>query len=216
MTSTDGADNGCEGPGGAEELRWWAYGDNCAATVRRQMKRLRLPLTAGLVEDAETAVLRNVERHVGRNPSQTYENVARYGRRIAVNTVNRVARGGTSVVDLDVELLEEVPQAPRTEVLDSTRVHLEQLCGAAWLLAATLAFVTLTAHPEVMPKDAPQPQRGAKPVQARGWAAIWLAGLRDVFPGGGTDTRRRRRNTRVTETIQQVDEALCLALRKEV
>jgi len=216
MTTSDTDDDGYARPGGAQDLLLYGYSEDCAATVARRLTRLKLPVSGGLAIDAEIAVMANIESHVARNPGQVYDDVRKYGRTIAINTVNRIARGGTAVVDLDVEHVADQPQAVRPDLLDSVRFHLEELCSKAWLLAASLAFVTLAAHPETLPPDAPQPQAGATPDQARGWAAIWLAGVRNAFPEAGSDTRRRQRNNKVRATVDVAKKAAAAAGEHEV
>jgi hypothetical protein len=88
--------------------------------------------------------------------------------------------------------------------LDEFRVIIDGMQNPArpWLTGAALAFVTLATGPDRLPEWVPQPRAGATTTQARGWAALWFAGLTDLFPDGdGDPDHRRRRRSRYVKNV---------------
>ena len=203
-------------PGDGNDLVLWAYGEQCTKVVRSELKRAHLPLTDVLVEDVADRVLLNLIRHVGRNPDRTYENVAAYGRITARHVVTRVVSGRDPEEIDEVDPPELPVDGPGNEILDSARVYVEQDGGPTWLVAAALAYLTLAADPQVRPEGAPWPQAGANYRTALGWPSLWLAGVRDVFPDGGKDGKRRRRNAWITRVVDRVTLAVEQAQAQEV
>jgi hypothetical protein len=61
-----------------------------------------------------------------------------------------------------------------------------------WLVDAALTYIDLTVGDLHMTCSAPQPRAGARPAQARAWAALWHVGFRDLFPTTDGDPRVRR------------------------
>lgn len=89
-------------------------------------------------------------------------------------------------------------------VVDELRVIIEVMQDPSlpWLTGAALAYVTLATGDSDVPDDVPQPKAGATALQARGWAALWFAGVRDVFPGpAGDPAAQRRRRGRYVERV---------------
>ena len=208
-----------EGPdlsGDGQDLILWSLDDRCRKVVRRELRRAGLPSGPEMVEDVADAVWQNIELHVARNPDQQYDNVRAYGRSVVRNTMRRVARGKLKFDDEDLTKFEGAVRHRSTSDEDSTRVYLEQQGGPAWLLGACLAYLTLVVYPDSRPDGLPYPKAGAAPSVATGWPALWLAGVRDCFPDGGKDTKRRRRNRSVSSIRERVAAAGHLALRKEV
>jgi hypothetical protein len=202
--------------GGGQDLIMWAFTERCTKVVRSELKKAGLPSGPEMVEDVAHAVWQNIELHVARNPEQKYDNVRAYGRTVVRNTMRRVARGKLRFTDEDLTQFEGVTHRHTTSVEDSTRVYLEQQGGPAWQLGAALAYLTLVMYPDSLPEGLPAPQAGAAPATAIGWPALWLAGVRDCFPGDGKDTKRKRRNRSVTSIRERVATAGAMALRREV
>lgn len=215
MTS-DAPGDGPDLSGNGQDLILWSLSERCTKVVQRELKRSGLPWGPEMVEDVEAEVWRNIERHVGRNPEATYDNVRAYGRIVVRNTMRSVARGKLQFADVDLSTFEVPEPQSSTSLEDSTRFHIEQRGGPPWLLGAALAYLTLVMHPDSRPIGLPWPQAGAVPEVATGWPALWLAGERDCFPGGGTDTKRGRRNRSVAKIRDRVGAACSDARRKEV
>ena len=78
---------------------------------------------------------------------------------------------------------------------------LETRTTKRWLTASGLAYLTLLMYPDTLPRVIPQPKAGATKEQARGWAALWLAGQRAHFPTTDGDPNRRTRSRRVAEVL---------------
>ena len=215
MNAPSAPDGGPQ-PGGGEDLVNWAFGAQSVQVARSELKRAHLPLDDLMVEALNDAVLANIIRHVERNPQQRYENVPGYGRRVTRFTLTRLA-SGKNVVDIsELDLPEESPEPLRNEVLDSTRFYIEQAGGPLWLMAASLAYVTLAAYEDVRPSSAPWPKAGAKLQVALGWPALWLAGVQEVFPAETGDGKRRRRNRSITRVIEQVTTAVAATRRRGI
>lgn len=202
--------------GDGQDLVLWAFSEHCRKVVRNELRRACLPSGPKMVEDVADAVWQNIELHVARNPDQTYENVRAYGRIVVRHTMRRVARGKLRQDDIDLTRLEAKVRLTSTGLEDSVRVHLERQGGPAWLLGAALAYLTLVAYPDALPDGLPAPQAGAAPAVATGWPALWLAGVRDCFPSGGSDTRRGRRNRSVAAIRERVMSAGAAASRTEI
>lgn len=213
---SDAPGDGPDLSGNGQDLIMWSLSDRCRKVVRRELQRAGLPSGPEMVEDVADAVWQKIEVHVARNPGQDYENVRAYGRAVVRNTMRRVARGKLRFDDEDLTQLEGAVRHRSTSVEDSTRIYLEQQGGPPWLLGAALAYLTLVVYPDSLPDGLPSPKAGAAPAVATGWPALWLAGVRDCFPSGGKDTKRRRRNRSVTSVRERVAAAGALALRKEV
>jgi hypothetical protein len=77
------------------------------------------------------------------------------------------------------------------------------LAGArTWTVAAALSTLTLRTHPDVaLPDDVPEPGGSASAAQADAWAALWLAGERDVFGEGAAARQARSRKLRAVEDL---------------
>jgi DNA-directed RNA polymerase specialized sigma24 family protein len=84
----------------------------------------------------------------------------------------------------------------------------------AWTVAAALSTLTLRTHPDVaLPDGLPEPGGSATRAQADRWAALWLAGERDVFPDDGdADPAVRQARSRKLRAVEQ----LLLAVAKAV
>ena len=215
-TDADVSDPWEDEPGNGLDLVQWVLSERCTKVVRQELKRAGLPTSSQMVEDLEMAAWHNVERHVERNPGATYHNVPGYGRSVVRNAIRRLASGRTLLDDVDLDQFEERTKVHTTELEDATRVHLEQQGGPPWLLGAALAYVTLMGYPDALPEDLPAPKAGAKKADALGWPALWLAGVRDVFPDPSGDTTRGRRNRSVRRIRTRFAEAVNAALRTEV
>ena len=208
-----------DGPGlsgDGQDLILWALSERCTKVVRRELQRAGLPFGPEMVEDVEAEVWRNIERHVARHPGATYDNYRAYGRIGVRTTMRSVARGKLHLDDIDGDTLVDPEPISSTSLEDSTRFHIEQRGGPPWLLGAALAYLTLVMHPDARPDGLPSPQAGAAPAVATGWPALWLVGVRDCFPSGGRDTKRRRRNRSVAKIRDRVAAAGADAQRKEV
>jgi len=204
-------------PGDGNDLVLWAYGEQCIKLVRAELKRAHLPVSDVLVEDVAERVLVNLIRHVQRNPGRTYDNVPGYGRMTVRHVVTRVVSGRDPVpLDEAVDLEPASVDQPRNELLDSARTYVQQAGGPVWLVAAALAYLTLAAYEDVRPAGSPWPQAGAPYRTALGWPSLWLAGVRDVFPAGGKDTKRRRRNKWIARVVERVEWAISQAQAREV
>lgn len=215
-THEDAPEDWSDEPGDGLDLVQWALGERCTEVVRQELRKAGLSRGALMVEDVEMAVWHNIEGHVARNPEATYRNVPGYGRTVVQNTLRRLAAGRHLLADVEVEQVEERATTPSTRLEDSARVHLELQGGPPWLLGAALAYLTLVGYPDAVPADLPRPRAGAKPADALGWPALWLAGIRDVFPRSDGDTLRGRRNRSVQRVRARVADALGAARRTEV
>jgi hypothetical protein len=72
----------------------------------------------------------------------------------------------------------------------------------AWVVAASLATLTLRAHPDVeLPTTVPRPGGSATQAQTDRWAALWLAGEVDVFGDGDAARQARSRKLRQVEQL---------------
>jgi hypothetical protein len=99
--------------------------------------------------------------------------------------------------DDDDDPLLDLPDDPETDpgveaalasVEDDLRRALHRRLAVArvkvWAVAAALTTLTLRVHRDVaVPDAAPEPEVGSA-AKADRWAALWLAGERDVFPDG--------------------------------
>ncbi len=215
-TGTDASGTWEDEPGDGQDLVQWALSDRCTKVVRNELKKAGLPSGPQMVEDLEMAVWQNIEGHVERNPGATYRNVPGYGRSVVRNTLRRLASGRLPLGDEDLDQVEDRTTSRSTSLEDATRIHLEQQGGPPWVLGAALAYATLLCYPDARPADLPAPQAGAKEADALGWPALWLAGVRDVFPGPGGDTRRGRRNRSVRLVRARLAAALGAALDEGV
>jgi DNA-directed RNA polymerase specialized sigma24 family protein len=72
----------------------------------------------------------------------------------------------------------------------------------SWTVAAALSTLTLRTHPDVaVPDDVPEPGGSSSAGQADVWAALWLAGERDVFGDGAAQRQARSRKLRAVEGL---------------
>ena len=71
-----------------------------------------------------------------------------------------------------------------------------------WTVAAALTTLTVRTHPDVaLPDGVPEPGGSASAAQAAAWAALWLAGERDVFGDGAAQRQARSRKLRAVEDL---------------
>lgn len=89
----------------------------------------------------------------------------------------------------------------------NTRSRLARAAGPEWLQLATIAFVDLTVGDLVVDNGTPQPRSGATPAQAMAWAALWNAGLSDLFPDHDTTACRKARSRKVTALLEHLADA---------
>lgn len=90
---------------------------------------------------------------------------------------------------------------------DHIRVIIDSKDSRSWLTAAALTYLTLLMYPAAVPDHAPTPMSGARPDQASVWPALWLAGLRELFPDPCPDRIRRRRSRRINQVLDHVETA---------
>ena len=90
------------------------------------------------------------------------------------------------------------------QVLDLwVRARIERAAtGPDWLGRAAVAYVDLAVGDLVLTDDVPQPRSGATPAQARAWAALWLAGLHQLFPQRDTAATRKTRSRRTQVAVR--------------
>lgn len=85
-----------------------------------------------------------------------------------------------------------------------TRARVEQAPGNGWLQEAALAYVDLAVGDLVLTDDIPQPKSGATPAQARAWAALWIAGLDELFPRHDTTATRKARSRKINTLLEHL------------
>ena len=95
------------------------------------------------------------------------------------------------------------------QVLDLwVRARIERAAtGPEWLGRAAVAYVDLAVGDLVLTDDVPQPRSGATPAQARAWAALWLAGLHQLFPQRDTTATRKARSRRTQALLKHLADA---------
>lgn len=97
------------------------------------------------------------------------------------------------------------------EDLFEMRTEIERVDAPDWAKAGALAFVAVSAYPDLVPAwyPVPRPRGGASPVEAGLWVALWFAGRRDgLFPEDGENapTSMRKARSRAAATIRDVVE----------
>ncbi len=145
-------------------------------------------------------------------------NPAAYGTTAIKSVVRQVVSGRDRAdLHLDDERAAAVADTPVTVDVDDPTIGddlrvltetMETRPARRWLTAATLNYLTMLMYPDDLPAVIPQPKAGATEDQARGWAALWLAGQRDLFPAPGADPAKRTRARRVVEILDHIGAVL--------
>lgn len=190
----------------------WLRTDDAERQAARLARRARLGgydgLAENLVADAQVAML---ERMASSTPLEV-RNPAGYGTVVIKRMLRDLLR--------DRDRVQEYPEDDEPGAMgawgadadggptehDGIRVAIEQLGDARlWLTSATLTYLTLALHPSARPDDAPWPKAGAAPDQARGWPALWIAGVRHLFDEAPdpTGARRQERSRRIASVRRQ-------------
>lgn len=198
--------------GGARVLAWLASAEGRAFAGRWAHRRgLDAAVVEDLVADAQVAVLGRM-----RTGALRVDNPAAYGTQVLKSVVRATLQGRSrdrAIVDAvggDLVAVDASgdPTGRLDSDLDDLRVVLDVMSDPArpWLTGAALAFVTLTESAGDLPDGVPRPRAGATPTQARGWAALWFAGVRDMFPGpaGDPSAQRRRRGRSVDRVLEHL------------
>ena len=167
-----------------------------------------------MLADAQFAVWRRMQTAT---PLEV-RNPAAYGTTVIKSVVRQVMSGRDRAdIHLDDERAAAVADGSVTldaddpTLGDDLRVLTETMearPARRWLTASALAYLTLLMHPDDLPSDIPQPKAGATADQARGWAALWLAGQRDLFPATGSDPHKRTRSRRVVQVLNHIGDVL--------
>ncbi len=217
-------------PVAGERVLDWLASDEARAFAGRWAGRRGLPADASavddLIADAQVAVLTR-----SRAGAFTVDNPAAYGTQVIKSIVRQTLQGhdrDRAVLDATVGARPEPRPGVRRIVLEADRVafgddrepestiddlrviiEVMQDPSRPWLTGAALAFVALAVGDSAVPPGVPQPKSGATPAQARGWAALWFAGVRDLFPGpdGDPAARRRRRSRYVDKVLDHLQVA---------
>lgn len=198
--------------GGARVLAWLVSEEGRSFAGRRARRRgLDVAVVDDLVADAQVAVLGRM-----RSRALLVDNPAAYGTQVLKSVVRSTLQGRSrdrAIVDAvgrDVVAVDASgdPTGRLDSDLDDLRVVLDVRADPTrpWLTGAALAFLALTESVGDLPDGVPRPRAGATPTQAQGWAALWFAGVRDLFPGpaGDPSAQRRRRGRSVDRVLEHL------------
>lgn len=226
---------------GGERVLEWIASEEGRAFAARWGRRRGLGTDSAVLDDvladAQVAVLRAM-----RSRGLRVHNPAAYGTQVIKSVVRSTSQGRDrdrtvlAAVGLRGDV-DAVPGAgagadadhdPDADVgsddvlLDDLRTVIEVMADPTrpWLTGAALAYLTLSDNDADLSDEVPQPRAGATPVQARGWAALWFTGVRDVFPGpqGDPAAQRRKRGRHVDKVLEHLRVAFSRHLlhRREV
>jgi len=179
----------------------WLQSPAAARAARHALERLRLPtgLADDVVQEAAIRAWRQAATHD--DAPEHPEAVARRAIHHAATDLYRRAR--RRVVETDLDDVTDPPghQPPEMSLPGALedgcrRATQARLARRPWVGAAVLNELTFRLHPDVpIPDGAPAPDAGTDDHRTS-WAALWLAGRTECFPGdGGSDdaaTRQRR------------------------
>lgn len=192
--------------GTATDVVDWLVSAEAAAAARRSLRRCGFHATPELVEDVVADAALAVASRMRSGPL-VLDNPAAYGTVVVRNVVNGMARGA----DVPLEGFEDQAAPPDAQAdldLEDVRCAIEAGGHPPWLTSASLTYLTYSMHPSAVPPGAPMPLAGARPDQATAWPALWFAGMRDLFPDGDGDLRRRTRARRVRDVVDNVRRVL--------
>jgi hypothetical protein len=204
-----------DGPGDGHDVIAWILGPAARRYARSRLGACRLPDDDAAVDDAVAEAGCNVAAQMRSASGVRADHVRRYGTTVIRNVVSStLCRQDLELPDDDdmaadrewsphaerEAWVDRTPEADAPAVGDPVRVVAEALAGSrpAWQLAAVLAHLVFTIHPDDVPGRFPRPQAGATPEQARWWSALAAAGRADLFAGHDPDVaeatlRQRRR-----------------------
>lgn len=184
----------------------WLRSSEARGIVRRTAVRYRL---SGYDADVDT-VLAEAAHAVWRRMQSpdpfTVRRPAGYGtaviRSVLIGVITLRARGAA---ELPTWLSNQAePATSSITVTMLTRARIKQAPGNGWLQEAALAYVDLAVGDLVLADDIPQPRSGATPAQARAWAALWIAGLEELFPRHDTAASRKSRSRKVNALLEHL------------
>ena len=178
----------------------WLQSSEARTVVRRTARKYRLT-GYDVAEDTVLAeALHAVWRRMQSSDPLSVRRPGAYGtaviRSVLVRVVQRRAAGPD---ELPTWLEEQAETAVGDgDVIDlRVRARIERAAtGPDWLGRAALAYVDLAVGDLILTDEVPQPRSGANPAQARAWAALWLAGLHELFPQPDTAAVRQARSRR--------------------
>jgi hypothetical protein len=199
----------------------WLLSDDARAAARSDLHRLGLDVLDAddLLHDVAVSLLRVAL------PAEL-DNPVGYARRALSRRATDLLRGELVRRAHDLPLLQTDDEAPLTELVDAAdlspadaavlatledgirRALQVALAEAkAWTVSAALSTLTLAVHREVaLPSGAPETDR---------WAALWLAGERDVFPDGDArpdDAARRQARSRKLRVVDDLLRRIAVAV----
>lgn len=182
----------------------WLASPEARSAARARLTRRGLPTSDSLIDDvigdASLGVVK--QRSRGR---MSIDNPAAYGSTVIKNVVHRLVRRETDSLDDVPEPMVHNDETLDASAADDVRVLLASKVSPSWLTSAALTYLTILMHPTAVPEHAPAPISGARPDQANVWPALWVAGLRDLFPDPCPDKVRRRRARHIAQVLDHVE-----------
>lgn len=201
------------------------------AEQRLRERRLGIPAR----EVLDTALTNIWQRWRRADTAPEIDDVARYCSIVIRNVVRDIAAGFDRLDLVELDDLERLAaaetvgraagaaaagRAPSAAASvgtrdDAMRAALEATStGEPWVLSAALTYVTLSEFPDLAVDEAPWPEAGARPDQARMWPSLWLAGRRHgVFPDGGPHSpAQRQRLSRAAAKVRAAIEQAAAAV----
>jgi hypothetical protein len=204
----------------SDALKWLDTSD-AAKAARREIRRLRLPLSEDdLLQETRVRLLRT-----GGPSTAEADNAIGYAHRALQNAACDLHRRRRRRVVEDVLPDDEVLVGTRWSV-DDVKVpsQLEDECRRAvhgslaarpWAGAAVLNELTFRLHHDVpIPREAPSPDGGTDEQECC-WAALWLAGKLDCFPTLSEledDAMRQRRSRSLRVVRDGLEHAVRVAV----
>jgi hypothetical protein len=188
----------------------WLAGPEAAAAAARLAARYRVSGYDAAVENLVAEASYQVWRRQQSAEPMQVRSPAAYGTTTIQSVLLGIIRARSKAATALPEWLAEVPEPEGDGRLAGRTLRASVRTAdphPAWLPVAVEAYIDLALGDLILPDGAPQPRAGATPAQARAWAALWIAGVRDVFPAGRHDPRRRTRARRVQVLLDHLQEA---------
>ena len=210
----------------------WLASPAATRIAEQRLRERRLGVPAREVLDTALANIWQRWQRVDSAPA--IDDVERYCSIVIRHVVHNIAAGFDRLELVELEHLERLAAAegdgrvargrqaggaPAASAQGGTRDNglraaLEATAtGEPWVLSAALTYVTLSEFPDLAVNEAPWPEAGARPDQARMWPSLWLAGQRrGVFPDGGPHSpAQRQRLSRAAAKVRAAIEQAAAA-----
>lgn len=184
----------------------WLASPEARATARTRLARRGLPTSDALVDDVIGDALLGVVKQRSRGAT-SIDNPAAYGSTVIKNVIHRLLRRETDSLDDVPEPMVHDDDVVDPATADNIRVLIASKVSPPWLTSATLTYLTILMYPMAVPEHAPAPISGARPDQASVWPALWLAGLRELFPDPCPEKVRRRRARHIAHVLDHAETA---------